>query len=227
MRGILNIRMMSVRAALLAMLVAGLMLSGAQAQSAKQNQKSDKQASRSSQAQPPSAGSKAAEEESAPANKEHAGGPQEGIKIHGHWVIDVRNPDGKLVTHHEFENSFQNSLFLNNILARHNSVGFWEIDLFSQAAEYLITEPNNNQQAISKNLILSTPPYAFVLNGSFTATTAAIITSVSTLVGQCDPNTAPVAPCQTDVGQGFTYTGTSVSIVSGQIVQVTVTITSS
>ena len=28
-----------------------------------------------------------------------------GIQIHGHWVIDVRNPDGKLVEHREFENS--------------------------------------------------------------------------------------------------------------------------
>ena len=28
-----------------------------------------------------------------------------GIQIHGHWVIDVKNPDGKLVEHREFENS--------------------------------------------------------------------------------------------------------------------------
>jgi hypothetical protein len=25
--------------------------------------------------------------------------------VHGHWIIDVKNPDGKLVTHREFENS--------------------------------------------------------------------------------------------------------------------------
>jgi hypothetical protein len=30
-----------------------------------------------------------------------------GIKIHGHWVIEVKNPDGKLVSHAEFENSLQ------------------------------------------------------------------------------------------------------------------------
>jgi hypothetical protein len=29
----------------------------------------------------------------------------EGIKVHGHWVIDVRNPDGALVRHKDFENS--------------------------------------------------------------------------------------------------------------------------
>jgi hypothetical protein len=32
-------------------------------------------------------------------------GQQEGIKIHGHWTIEVKNPDGSVVTHREFENS--------------------------------------------------------------------------------------------------------------------------
>lgn len=34
-----------------------------------------------------------------------AQGPQEGIKVHGHWVIDVRNPDGALASHTEVENA--------------------------------------------------------------------------------------------------------------------------
>ena len=33
------------------------------------------------------------------------GGRNEGIKVHGHWTIEVRNPDGKVVTHREFENA--------------------------------------------------------------------------------------------------------------------------
>ena len=41
------------------------------------------------------------EEESAKPSK--PGG--EGIKIHGHWVIDVRNPDGTLAAHRDFHNS--------------------------------------------------------------------------------------------------------------------------
>jgi hypothetical protein len=35
------------------------------------------------------------------------GGPRESIKVHGHWVIEVRNPDGSLAQHREFENSLQ------------------------------------------------------------------------------------------------------------------------
>jgi len=37
---------------------------------------------------------------------EHDGGGMlEGIKVHGHWVIEVRNPDGRLVQRRDFENS--------------------------------------------------------------------------------------------------------------------------
>lgn len=35
-------------------------------------------------------------------------GTHEGIKVHGHWTIEVRNPDGKVATHREFENSLVN-----------------------------------------------------------------------------------------------------------------------
>lgn len=33
------------------------------------------------------------------------GGNREGIKVHGHWTIEVHNPDGSLVRHVEFENA--------------------------------------------------------------------------------------------------------------------------
>jgi hypothetical protein len=36
-------------------------------------------------------------------------GKNEGIKIHGYWKIDVRDPDGKLVSHTEFENALTTS----------------------------------------------------------------------------------------------------------------------
>jgi hypothetical protein len=39
--------------------------------------------------------------------KRQPGGTHEGIKVHGHWMIEVRSPDGKLISHTEFENSLQ------------------------------------------------------------------------------------------------------------------------
>jgi hypothetical protein len=35
----------------------------------------------------------------------------EGFKVHGHWVLDLKNPDGTLVTHKEFENSLVQAYF--------------------------------------------------------------------------------------------------------------------
>jgi hypothetical protein len=28
----------------------------------------------------------------------------QGLKMHGHWIIDVKNPDGKVVEHRDFQN---------------------------------------------------------------------------------------------------------------------------
>ena len=43
------------------------------------------------------------EEEESEAKPDDAS--HEGIKVHGHWKIDIKNPDGSLVKSHEFENS--------------------------------------------------------------------------------------------------------------------------
>ena len=32
------------------------------------------------------------------------GGPREGIKVHGHWTIVVKNPDGTVAQRREFDN---------------------------------------------------------------------------------------------------------------------------
>jgi hypothetical protein len=229
MQGILITRMLSVRAVLLAVLVGGLVLPGAQAQSAKQNQKSDKQTSGSSQAQAPSAGGKAGEEESAPANKEHAGGPQEGIKVHGHWVIDVRDPDGKLVSHREFENGLIGPAVLANVLARQNSVGLWRVMLTDTniGSTYDLLEPTFIGTGNSNNLTVTASGAAVVLTGSFVASAADTITAVETDNYLCSPSTPPSTPCSVSNGNAFTFTTFSpgISFVAGQTVTVIVTIT--
>lgn len=80
-------------------------------------------------AMPSAAPAKAAEslEEESP-NK----GTQEGIKIHAHWTIEVRNPDGKVQSHTEFENSLLGNgpLMLASLLAgQASSGGGWQIAL--------------------------------------------------------------------------------------------------
>ncbi len=36
-----------------------------------------------------------------------SGQPSEGIKVHGHWVIEVRDPDGTLVTRQELRTRYE------------------------------------------------------------------------------------------------------------------------
>jgi len=58
-------------------------------------------------------------------------GSHEGIRVHGHWTIEVRNPDGALVTHREFENSLaaSGSQNLTQILGRQTILGQWNVEL--------------------------------------------------------------------------------------------------
>jgi hypothetical protein len=42
------------------------------------------------------------------AQEKSSSGPQEGIHVHGHWTLTVRNADGSFVSRHEFENSLTN-----------------------------------------------------------------------------------------------------------------------
>jgi hypothetical protein len=78
-----------------------------------------------------------AEEETVTAGKssaeEHSqhGGQDEGIKVHGHWTIEVRNPDGTTVTHREFENSLQalGATVLARVLNSEVTPGGWAIVL--------------------------------------------------------------------------------------------------
>jgi hypothetical protein len=79
-------------------------------------------------------GETASKESSSNGEASPHGGQHEGIKVHGHWTIEVRNPDGALVAHREFENSLQGgpggrANFLSSVLSRQNTVGNWIIFL--------------------------------------------------------------------------------------------------
>ena len=59
-------------------------------------------------------------------------GTHEGIKVHGHWTIEVRDPDGTVRSHTEFENSLvqaNGGVSLQNLLSGQASTGGWEIAL--------------------------------------------------------------------------------------------------
>jgi hypothetical protein len=53
----------------------------------------------------PEEGQPESSERSSAEEKSARGGRHEGIKVHGHWTIEVHNPDGSLVRHVEFDNT--------------------------------------------------------------------------------------------------------------------------
>lgn len=68
--------------------------------------------------------------QNSPAKPRAPKGQSEGIKVHGHWTIEVRNPDGKVVSHTEFENALNlPQAILANVLTGRTTVGTWEIVL--------------------------------------------------------------------------------------------------
>jgi hypothetical protein len=103
----------------------------------------------SAQTQSKPAKSRATQPEASPAR-----GQQEGIKVHGHWTIEVRNPNGTLVTHREFENALTPSggLCLSFILTRNGTPGLWRIHLGGANTAIDIYEPAEPTAAGSKNL---------------------------------------------------------------------------
>ena len=62
--------------------------------------------------------------------------PGDGIKVHGHWTVDVRNPDGTLASHNEFENALttggsdRGTAALARLLGGGASVQTWALEFF-------------------------------------------------------------------------------------------------
>ena len=65
--------------------------------------------------------------------KRQPGGTHESIKVHGHWMIEVKEPSGKLISHTEFENSLYTPAYPNTTpsgyLSRTFTQGEWGITL--------------------------------------------------------------------------------------------------
>ena len=137
-----------------------------------------------------------------------SGGPKEGIKVHGHWTIEVRNPDGKLVTRREFENALVPGPTLASILGRTSTTGTWSIVLLGspvapctvagEAIGCTLVESNFPGQDFNRwnTLKVSAPASgantnALVLSGSFTAGKDTNIKTVSTYLTVCGPDVTP------------------------------------
>jgi hypothetical protein len=99
----------------------------------------------------------------APAGQPSAGesqpkGSHEGIQIHGHWTIEVKNPDGKLVTHREFENGLSNlggASLLSGILAGAVTPGSWWVNLESSNGDAIVVAQPGSSAATGCSTFLA------------------------------------------------------------------------
>jgi hypothetical protein len=135
-----------------------------------------------------------------------AGGPQAGIKVHGHWTIEVRNPDGSLASHHDFENMLgpNGAQALARLLGRFAVAGEWHISLRGADRDHpcertlppligpeacLIRERGTQPvQFTFPGLVrtLGSPPVTLALSGTATASRQSTIVQVDTGIGWCD-----------------------------------------
>ena len=194
--------------------------------------------------------------------EEQATGPRkpgdEGIKVHGHWVIDVRNPDGSLAHHTEFENSVQPSGedFILGLIAGAYSSGDLAIALNGSPSPCLNggclivrtigTNPASNYCAAvyfecPTTLVTTfnsgaTP--SLVMTGSVTAYQNGSINQVQTFFSVCgygltkqSSDTIAASACPVQAAQAGVLTSagspaiTATPVSTGQLIQVTVTIT--
>jgi hypothetical protein len=108
-----------------------------------------------------------------------ASGMNQNMKMHGHWTIDIKNPDGTLVQHHEFENSIQydGQNYLVGLMSGYGAAGPWEI-YFTSAGATASTSPCNTGTYPYCAIVYSTTaqPGLFVCNGFYTCATGLTIT---------------------------------------------------
>jgi hypothetical protein len=157
-------------------------------------------------------------------------GPREGITVHGHWVIDIKNPDGSPALHREFENALLPSgiFAMNGLLTKLFAVDSWSLKLSSTTTSPCGNSGNLpavctigealNITATSTNLVVSAnesaPP---TLTGSFQAPEAGVLDRVESHVATCG---AAAGSCRL---RGFSGTNISpLTIAKDQIVQVSV-----
>ena len=170
------------------------------------------------------------------------GGPKEGIKVHGHWTIEVRQPDGTLLTRHDFENAVTATgrSYLVWFLAQARTAGLWSVtvsgplcspDAFGNSSCKLVQADSLHSEGgnIFKNLTVGLGnalfPSSLTLSGSFTAASAGNVSSVGTGLGICNPLIEGPANCTAStLTPNFSGTtlSTPVDVQAGQIVQITV-----
>jgi hypothetical protein len=188
-----------------------------------------------------------AEEESAPLKNDAS---HQGIKVHGHWKIVVRNPDGSIAEIREFDNSLTptGAILIAAILSGSEVSGGHAIFLETTGtsicgktacgivpgsvstgpfAYTCLNGSNTLPTACVNGMTEANSGGAIALAGQLTASQTGTITTVMTYVCACVASVTATA-CPTSNPNNFSFTSatlpSAISVTSGQVVQVSVTL---
>lgn len=166
-------------------------------------------------------------------------GARESVKVHGHWTIEIRDPDGRVAVRREFENRLTGPEIMSRVLARSSAPSRYRIALtnqnvdtneypgnatcngggsgynpspcFIQEASFVVVPGGYQSPNYSNNLQVGLAPNgkAVVLSGSITASDDGLVASVLSSI---------TTDCD---AQGFNcheypLTGTAIKNQSGQ-----------
>jgi hypothetical protein len=150
----------------------------------------------------------------------------EGIKVHGHWTIDVRNPDGSLASHHEIENALEPSTgprLLAGLLGNFWGDVRWSVGLSGTPPPCDPAPPDTSCGIHQPSLVVTLPMTSGVptgtleLSGSVTMARNSTISLVFTVWEAVNTTGPPVLHRSM-----FSARAINIQVVQGQIVQVKV-----
>ena len=186
--------------------------------------------------------------------KADSGGKNEGIKVHGHWVLEIKNTDGSLASRHEFENALVTTSCLDicgNVGMAQLLTGQYFATEWVVALAYTDAACQQNPQSCSNCPSATLCGFISIqqigctgvplcglltvgLNGNSTAlvltgTSAPVVATgtislVRTVFYNCPLSSTPTACFQNQPAIFFTAANTNLTIQPGQAVSVTVTI---
>jgi hypothetical protein len=140
-------------------------------------------------------------------------GQPEGIKVHGHWIIEVKNPDGKVTARREFENHIvlYGQGILEGMLSGDIAPGGWSIFLAGSASN---SGPQCSESAFASCSIAGLALEQGATYGSFNVSTCTASQGCSlNLVRSFVPPTAP--PPATGPNGYFQLSGSVPMVESG------------
>ena len=165
---------------------------------------------------------------------------REGIEVHGHWKIEIFNPDGTRASVTEFDNALTQEGRLNLLWYLLGTLihGSWQIQMDTNVCENLEhTGPGNcligeagagGFLVTARTLVVSVPNYVLTLSGNVVAEYDGVVNGVSTRFNSCLGEQIFQSDCKVNSNYSAGFTQATLtqpeSVLAGQTIQVTVTI---